>query len=139
MRLLLRRLSHVLERRLPRLRGSPCYGRLLYPGLREGARAGLLRPVPAFSMRHDHDPAPCHRAGQGLAGVEEEKRKKRGIGRNGLPRRRRRGSMAAVILWGSFAHIRGPKVSKGQAESPLVRPQVQAFCRWGLTRQLWRG
>ena len=37
MRLLLRRLSHVLERRLPRLRGSPCYGRLLYPGLREGA------------------------------------------------------------------------------------------------------
>ena len=46
--------------------------------------------------------------------MEEEKRKKRGIGRNGLPRRRRRGSMAAVILWGSFAHLRGPKVSKGE-------------------------
>ena len=24
-------------------------------------------------------------------------------------------------------------------ESPLVRPQVQAFCRWGLTRRLRRG
>ena len=34
--------------------------------------------------------------------------------RRGLTRRLRRGSMAAVILWGSFAHLRGPKVSKGE-------------------------
>ena len=47
----------------------------------------------------------------------------------GLTRRLRRGSMAAVILWGSFAHFRGPKVSKGRAESPLVRPQAHPPCR----------
>ena len=57
----------------------------------------------------------------------------------GLTRRLRRGSMAAVILWGSFAHLRGPKVSKGRAESPLVRPQAHNFCRRGLTRRLRRG
>ena len=57
----------------------------------------------------------------------------------GLTRRLRRGSMAAVILWGSFAHFRGPKVSKGRAESPLVRPQAHNFCRRGLTRRLRRG
>ena len=38
-----------------------------------------------------------------------------------------------------FRHLRCPKVSKGRAESPLVRPQAQTFCRWGLTRRLRRG
>ena len=53
--------------------------------------------------------------------------------------RLRRGCMAAVILWGGFAHLRGTKISKGRAESPLVRSQTQAFCRRGLTRRLRRG
>ena len=39
----------------------------------------------------------------------------------GLTRRLRRGSMAAVILWGSFAHLRGPKVSKGERREAGIR------------------
>ena len=54
-----------------------------------------------------------------------------------MTRRLRRGS-GFTALWGS-RQLRCPKVSKGRAESPLVRPQVQAFCRWGLTRRLRRG
>ena len=57
----------------------------------------------------------------------------------GLTRRLRRGSMAAVILWGSFAHLRGTKISKGLSSRPLVRPQAHSFCRRGLTRRLRRG
>ena len=39
----------------------------------------------------------------------------------------------------NLASFRGPKVSKGRAESPLVRPQAHNFCRRGLTRRLRRG
>ena len=39
-----------------------------------------------------------------------------------------------------FRHLRCPKVSKGRAESPLVRPQAHTPCPgWGLTRRLRRG
>ena len=38
-----------------------------------------------------------------------------------------------------FRHLRCPKVSKGRAESPLVRPQAHTHCPdWGLTRRLRR-
>ena len=36
--------------------------------------------------------------------------------------------------------LRCPKVSKGRAESPLVRPQAHTLCPgWGMTRRLRRG
>ena len=40
-----------------------------------------------------------------------------------------------------FRHLRCPKVSKGRAESPLVRPLAHTSCRrpGGLTRRLRRG
>ena len=42
-------------------------------------------------------------------------------------------------LWVS-RQLRCPKVSKGRAESPLVRPWAQSPCPgWGLTRRLRRG
>ena len=41
--------------------------------------------------------------------------------------------------YGFLANFRSPKVSKGRAESPLVRPQAHNFCRRGLTRRLRRG
>ena len=56
---------------------------------------------------------------------------------NGL-RRLRRGSRACSPM--GSRQLRCPKVSKGRAESPLVRPQVQPPCPgWGLTRRLRRG
>ena len=43
------------------------------------------------------------------------------------------------VPWGS-RQLRCPKVSKGRAESPLVRPQAHTPCPgWGLTRRLRRG
>ena len=41
------------------------------------------------------------------------------------------------VPWGS-RQLRCPKVSKGRAESPLVRPQAHTLA-WGLTRRLRRG
>ena len=55
----------------------------------------------------------------------------------GMSRRLRRG------WWGyrpmGSRQLRCPKVSKGRAESPLVRPQAHTPCpRWGMARRLRR-
>ena len=56
-----------------------------------------------------------------------------------MTRRLRRGSRARYPLWFS-RQLRCPKVSKGRAESPLVRPQAHTpLPRRGLTRRLRRG
>ena len=58
--------------------------------------------------------------------------------RRGLTRRLRRG-VGVAVSWGS-RQLRCPKVSKGRAESPLLRPQTQPpFPDEGLTRRLRRG
>ena len=49
------------------------------------------------------------------------------------------GRVGFDIPWVS-RQLRCPKVSKGRAESPLVRPQAHTPCPgWGLTRRLRRG
>ena len=58
-------------------------------------------------------------------------------GGNDAPTTAREAGLAA--LWVS-RQLRCPKVSKGRAESPLVRPLAHTPCPgWGLTRRLWRG
>ena len=59
--------------------------------------------------------------------------------RGGLTRRLRRGWWGFRLM--GFHQLRCPKVSKGRAESPLVRPLAQTSCRrrGGLTRRLRRG
>ena len=58
----------------------------------------------------------------------------------GLTRRLRRGSRACSPMERSIASGGDPKVSKGRAESPLVRPQAHTPCPgWGLARRLRRG
>ena len=56
----------------------------------------------------------------------------------GLARRLRRGS--GLVVLGFSRQFWCPKVSKGRAESPLVRPQAHTPCPgWGMTRRLRRG
>ena len=62
---------------------------------------------------------------RGGAGGDEEKEQ----GDKGVTRRLRRGS-GACRLWIS-RQLRCPKVSKGRAESPLVRPQAHTPCPGG--------
>ena len=57
--------------------------------------------------------------------------------RRGMTRRLWR-RLGLAVLWVS-RQLRCPKVSKGRAESPLVRPQAHTpFPDEGMARQLWR-
>ena len=66
-------------------------------------------------------------------------RRRKPFFRPGLTRRLRRGRWGCRLM--GFHQLRCPKVSKGRAESPLVRPLAHTSCRrWGgLTRRLRRG
>ncbi len=66
-------------------------------------------------------------------------RRRKPFFRPGLTRRLRRGRWGCRLM--GFHQLRCLKVSKGRAESPLVRPLAHTSCRrrGGLTRRLRRG